>query len=205
MRLAIADPPYLGRAEMLYGTRRVANMNAGPTAGIRPLRKADAHPDAARWDDPALHRGLVARLVADYEGWAIALAPDNLADYLQWVPRPTRVAVWHDPQVMPTGRHPRRKWEPVLISVPAGRRRTADLAGRPLVGDVLTAANGTGHARSRGKSFAGGKPPPWTRWVLSMLGWDPDVDTVDDLFPGSGAVQRVIDQPPLALDFGGPS
>ena len=193
MRLAIADPPYLGRAALLYGDG-VDNMNANASARINPLRKADYHPDSAIWDDPATHRDLVADLVADYDGWAIALAPDNLRHYLQWVPERTRVAVWHDPQVMPTGSHPRRRWEPVLVSVPAGRRRINDIPG-PHVGDVLTEP----HVNGR-RSFAGSKPPTWTRWVLSMLGYQDD-DVVTDLFGGSGAVQRVIDQPALALTW----
>jgi len=40
----------------------------------------------------------------------------------------------------------------------------------------------------------GAKPRAWTRWVLDMLGYDPDVDTVDDLFGGSGAVTAEINQ-----------
>jgi hypothetical protein len=160
-------------------------------------RKADRHPAAAEWDDPDQHRDLVSRLVEEYDGWAIAMVPANLHHYLRWVPADTRIAVWHDPQVMPTGSHPRRRWEPVLLSVPAGRRRVLDIPG-PHVGDVLTAP----HVNGR-RSFAGRKPPEWTRWVLAMLGHDPAVDTVDDLFPGSGAVQRVIDQPALELGWSG--
>jgi hypothetical protein len=45
-----------------------------------------------------------------------------------------------------------------------------------------------------GRGFAGAKPRAWTRWVLDMLGYDPDEDTVDDLFHGSGAVAAEIAQ-----------
>jgi hypothetical protein len=206
--LAIADPPYLGRAALFYGDGP-GRMNGGGTLGTTDgvqspaagrLYKADHHPDAAQWDDPCTHRALVDRLIAEFDGWAIAMVPDNLRHYLAWVPPDTRIAVWHDPQVMPTGRHPRRRWEPVLVAVPPGRRRVADLTG-PAVGDVFTA----GHDAARGdlglRSFAGRKPLAWTRWVLAMLGWDAAVDTVADLFPGSGAVQRVLEQPPLALGW----
>lgn len=181
MRLAIADPPYLGRARLLYSSDDMANLNVG--GNINPLRKADAHPDAHIWDDPDTHQNLVTDLMAGYDGWAIAMAPDNLRHYLQWVPARTRIAVWHDPAVMPTGTHPRRRWEPVLIYVPEGRRRTVDVP-HP-VGDVLTIPHQTG--TPNGRSFAGRKPPQWTRWVLDMLGHR-DEDTVTDLFHGSGAV-----------------
>lgn len=46
-------------------------------------------------------------------------------------------------------------------------------------------------AKSR---FAGAKPTRWTRWVLDALGYDAEVDTVADLFPGSGYVGTEIAQ-----------
>lgn len=191
MRLAIADPPYIGKAEMFYGERAFKSFNAGGNLGHNrdgrgcEASKADVHPDAYLWDDPAQHAEMVGRLVAEYDGWAIAMLPDNLFEYLQWVPRETRIAVWHDPNAMPTGAHPRRRWEAVLVSRPVGRRRVVDVA-LP-VSDVLT----TAHA-SRG--FAGAKPRAWTQWVLAMLGYCPTHDTVDDLFAGSGAVADVLNQ-----------
>lgn len=33
----------------------------------------------------------------------------------------------------------------------------------------------------------------WTTWVLDLLGYTPGEDTVDDLFPGSGAVAHAIE------------
>jgi len=191
MRLCIADPPYLGRAEIFYGARSVDNMNANATARINPMRKADVHPDAHLWDDPEMHRALVARLCADYDGWAIAMVPDSLRHYLAWAPADCIIAVWHDPQAMPTGRHPRRRWEPVLVRRADGRKRVADVPHA--VGDVLTCNHGA-------SSFAGAKPSAWTRWVLDMLGYR-EGDTVDDLFHGSGAVAAEIAQ--TVLNFGG--
>jgi hypothetical protein len=183
VRLAIADPPYLGKSEMWYGARDMAALNVG--GGINPAKKADVHPDAAEWDDPERHREMVERLCSEYDGWAIAMIPDNLFEYLTWVPRDVRIAVWHDPQVMPNGAHPRRRWEAVLLRRPAGRRRVVDV---PLsVGDVLTCPHGK-------TDFAGRKPLAWTEWVLSMLGYCPTHDTVDDLFTGSGAVSVALSQ-----------
>ena len=183
MKLCIADPPYLGRAEMFYGATPKANMNVG--GNINVMHKADNHPDAHLWDKPETHQQMVERLVKDYDGWAIAMVPDSLAHYLAWVPRRTRIAVWHDPRVMPTGQHPRRRWEPVLVYIPDGRRRVVDVSCP--VGDVLTCPHSQG-------SFAGHKPRQWTRWVLDMLGYDPETDTVDDLFPGSGTVSNELRQ-----------
>lgn len=183
MRLCIADPPYLGKAEMFYGAKRKANMNEG--GRINPTYKADVHPEACEWDIPERHRQMVERLIAEYDGWAIAMIPSSLREYLQWVPQRTRIAVWHDPRVMPTGSHPRRRWEPVLVYVPDGRRKVTNVPNP--VGDVLTCPH-------PGGSFAGQKPRAWTRWVLDMLGYDPETDTVDDLFKGSGSVSAEIAQ-----------
>ena len=183
MKLCIADPPYLGKAELFYGERDLAQMNFG--GNINQTFKADRHPEAHLWDSPDMHRDMVARLTAEYDGWAIAMIPSSLRHYLQWVPEDVVIAVWHDPRVMPTGRHPRRRWEPVLVSRPEGRR-TVNAVPTP-VGDVLTTPHPSG-------SFAGQKPRAWTRWVLDMLGYDPETDTVDDLFHGSGAVAAEIAQ-----------
>jgi hypothetical protein len=183
MKLCIADPPYLGKARMFYGEEDMAQMNFG--GRINQMYKADRHPEAHLWDDPETHKAMVDRLRADYDGWAIAMIPSSLRHYLQWVPEDIVIAVWHDPRVMPTGRHPRRRWEPVLVHRAPGRR-TVNAVPVP-VGDVLTAP----HPQA---GFAGAKPAAWTRWVLDMLGYNPDEDTVDDLFHGSGAVAAEIAQ-----------
>jgi hypothetical protein len=191
MRLAIADPPYLGTAEMLYGARQLAAMNVGGSLGRHttdrdgPMHKADAHPDAVSWDDPVTHRAMVDDLVAGFDGWGIALRPGELFHYLRWVPDDTRIAVWHDPQTMPTGSHPRRRWEAVLVYRPPGRRRITDVPTP--VGDVLTCPH-------TATGFAGAKPLAWVEWVLAMMGYCPTHDTVDDLFHGSGAIAAALAQ-----------
>jgi hypothetical protein len=163
----------------------------GGNNGFRPLvtgarrRAGDVHPGAGDWDDPAAHREMVERLIRDYDGWAIAMNPDNLRDYLQWVPASTRVCAWLKPDAVPGGGLISTSWEPVLLS-PAR-------VGRPLAGmqvrDAISAPVNAGAAK-----FPGSKPPAWTRWVLDMLGYDPETDTVDDLFRGSGAVAAEIAQ-----------
>ena len=69
----------------------------------------------------------------------------------------------------------------MLVYVPDERR--ARTTG-PVVTDTFTAAPP--------QTFVGAKPRAWTRWVLDMLGYDPDADTVFDLFPGSGLVSAEI-------------
>jgi hypothetical protein len=147
-------------------------------------RPADYHPEAHIWDDPETHRQMVDRLCAEYDGWAIAMAHDNLRHYFQWVPNDVRVGVWVKPG-MPGGARVINRWEPVVVRIPVGRRSSTGQKFFPV--DALNA----GLPRA---GFAGAKPGAWTRWVLDMLGYDPDEDTVDDLFHGSGAGAAEIAQ-----------
>ena len=67
-RLAIADPPYLGRSRRWYG------QGHGHSGG---RSRAAAHPEADQWDDPATHRQLVTWLEASYDGWGIDGEPES--------------------------------------------------------------------------------------------------------------------------------
>lgn len=189
MKLAIADPPYLGYADMWYGSGE-GLQPSGP-GNIAPPKQADRHPDAKLWDDPAQHRDLVAKLEANYDGWAIAMAATNVRAYSAWLPSDARFAIWHDPAKMPNNQHPRRRYEVVAIWVPEGRRRINDVG--LTVGDVLSVAHNSHDG------FAGAKPRAWTEWVLAMLGHCDLHDDVEDLFAGSGAVAEVLAQRRLTL------
>lgn len=177
MRLAIADPPYLGRADRWYGTGR------GSGGG---RHRADTHPDAAAWDDPDTHRALVADLVDKYDGWALAASASSLPAILPACPPGARVMVWVVTNSVPSGSRLAGRWEPVIVQLPAGR--VAHGTGLS-VSDVLTVAAPRG-------GFAGTKPDAWTHWVLDALGYR-DGDTVDDLFHGSGAVTAATAVLPL--------
>jgi hypothetical protein len=187
MRLCIADPPYLPNRSR-PDHKRASRWYAGPNSESSwraggPDSHADSHPEASDWDEPEKHRAMVAELVANYDGWAIAMAADSLFHYLQWVPAQTRTAVWYRPNAVPGGSALICSWEPVLVFIPQIRRAHTS---RSAVRDVLQTNAVPG--------FAGAKPPAWTRWVLDMLGYNPDTDTVDDIFHGSGAVAAEIAQ-----------
>lgn len=190
MKLCIADPPYLGRATLWYAdsmsptqNRKVVTANG---SGGTP-HPADHHPDAHLWDDIKKHRDLVLRLVSEYDGWAIAMAHDNLRDYLPLIPSgvPVRIGIWTKPQTMPSGARVLNCYEPVIIYIPEGRRASKGQVVFPRDSVTISRLN---------NGFPGAKPPAWTRWVLDMLGYDPETDTVDDLFHGSGAVAAEVAQ-----------
>lgn len=182
MRLCIADPPYLGRAHKWYGDSGDAKTFHGVE---RIPAKGDVHPNASDWDDPEMHRRMVERLEEEYDGYAIAMAWNNLRHYLQWTRPDVWVGIWVKTNGVPGGSRLHNPWEPVIVRPPDTRRR---------VNGTGTAVRGVINAAAPPQTFVGAKPRAWTRWVLDMLGYDPDTDTVDDLFHGSGAVAAEIAQ-----------
>lgn len=180
MKLAIADPPYLGRAHRYYGIGGYAN---GHGEG-----RADEHPAAAEWDNPERHTRLVRQLQQDYDAWAIAMTIHSIGVYAAAVNLDSRTGyrfgAWVKPRSNPSGSRIATSWEPVLFHIPQERRRYD--SGSYVNDHLVTAAGGA--------AFMGAKPATWTRWVLDVLGYDPQTDTVDDLFPGSGSVSNEINQ-----------
>jgi hypothetical protein len=177
MKLAIADPPYLGRAVRHYGV--------GGRAYGRGKGKSDTHPEAHIWDNPETHRQMVRDLDANYDGWAIAMSVHSLSTYLEVVETESengiRVCVWHKPNAIPSGSRIINYWEPVLVKVPASRKgRTKGVITK----DIFT-------ANAPRVGFSGSKPKEWTHWVLDLMGYQ-EGDQVTDLFHGSGAVSKAL-------------
>ena len=137
------------------------------------------HPNARDWDKKGRHHLLVEQLCDEYpDGWAMSLSAPSLITILPMCPTDTLVAAWSRPNSVPF--YPVRvikSWEPVLYR---GGRSTFKKGNGDCVRDILTApfiANG----------LIGAKPRKFCRWVFGLLGATKG-DTLDDLFPGSGAV-----------------
>lgn len=186
MRLAIADPPY-PPSRGIGGIKPRASRWYGDNQRSQTDRPSDNHPDARVYDDPAAHRALLDRLCDEYDGWAIATTPDGLQTYGD-LPLGTRIMAWVKPNAQPGSHRLRSSWEPVIVLPPASR--CSNRGGVGQMSDVLVANTPGG--------FIGAKPHEWTRWVLDALGYDPEADTVDDIFRGSGAVAAAIAQGVLA-------
>jgi hypothetical protein len=164
MRFAYADPPYLG---VCY-------------------RYDHHHPDGLCWDDLATHAALVARLARDYpDGWALSLSAPSLPAILPLCPDGVRVAAW----VKPWAAFKRNvrvayTWEPVIVH--GGRASSKD--GALPTRDHLSA----GMTMRRG--LTGAKPEAFNTWVLNLLGWVPELDHLDDLYPGTAGMADVRDR-----------
>ena len=179
MKLAIADPPYLGRADRYYG-------NGGGISRGRGV--ADRHPEAIEWDKPQRHRQLVRELSDNFDAWAIAMSPHSLGVYLSEVELGSRtgyrVGAWIKPNLgVPSGSRIHTAWEPVLFYLPP-ERRTRNSG--PSVPDFVS-------ANAPNVGFVGAKPRAWTRWVLDVLGAT-EADEIVDIFPGSGSVAAELAQ-----------
>jgi hypothetical protein len=147
------------------------------------------HPDSARWDDPAEHVALMEALDCEYDGWALSCHEPSL----QHLALPAalwgaRVAVWVKPfAAYKANVRIAYTWEPVIWKRTAARRE-GDPVGRDHLAQGIMMETG----------LTGAKPPTFARWLQVLLGWQVG-DTLADLFPGTGIVGRVFDEPRLAL------
>lgn len=174
IRVCYADPPYPGQAARYH-------VEGTP----------EYHPDALRWDDPAEHVRLMARLHDEFpDGWALSTSAVALRNLLPGAPEFVRVLAWVKPFAFwKPGQWPAYCWEPVLAEVHARfPRRTSQpdqvLPDTPR--DWVAVSVG-----GNPSPFFGAKPPGFARWLFDLwsLGAHPD-DELVDMFPGSGAVTR---------------
>ena len=166
MRMAYADPPYIGRGSGYYD-----------------------HPDSRAYREPAAHVALIAKLDAEYDGWAVSCSSPSLPDLLAGAPAGIRVAAWVKPfAAYKANIRIAYAWEPVIFK--AGRDRSADGApiGRDYLAEKITLQKG----------LTGAKPVAFCRWVLDLLGYV-DGDELEDVFPGTGVMGRVAAQLQFAV------
>lgn len=167
MKFAYADPPYLGKGRKFYGD----------------------HPEAAEWDTPEAHARLIARLADEYpDGWALSCSTPSLKTLLPMCPDDVRIGAWVKPfHVLKKGVRPSYGWEPVIFR--GGRNRGHKPP--PKGGKATTPRDFVSANITMRKGLTGAKPEAFCHWILDILGWKPD-DGLDDLFPGSGVMGRVI-------------
>lgn len=195
MRLAYAGPPYPGKSGLYKG-----------------------HPDYAGEVD---HAELIARL-APYDGWALSTSAAALQAVLALCPPGVRVAAWHRGERPTRSRWPLNAWEPVIYhggraadpsrrSVAPGSERDgsarhpADPSHALQSRRIDSLVHGVSPMTTLPGRVIGAKPAAFCRWVFDLLGAAPG-DSLDDLFPGSGAVTRAwhayTRQPPPVASVG---
>lgn len=167
LRIAYADPPYIGMAKRYYG-------------------------DQPTYDGEVDHVALLS-LLETFDGWALSCSAASIPEVLfSWLQagvaggpprREPRIAVWHRRRMPHPHARVLNSWEGVVY-VPA---RSVVPGSQPIL-DVLLGVD----ARPRPTlptSVIGMKPPAFSRWMFQLLGAMPG-DDFHDLYPGSGLVTR---------------
>ncbi|MGH3235383.1 MAG: hypothetical protein ACRDOU_30215 [Streptosporangiaceae bacterium] len=159
----------------------------------RPLRLAYADPpypgnarlyrDHPDYGGEVDHVGLLERLAA-YDGWALSTSAGALPAVLALCPPGARVAAWNRGERPTRSGWPLHAWEPVIYH---GGRQLARDAGAARRADSIVC--GVAAVTTLPGRVTGAKPAAVCRWIFDLLGAMPG-DSLDDLFPGSGAVTR---------------
>lgn len=141
------------------------------------------HNEASIWDDQQTHIKLLDQLTNEYpDGWALSCNPRDLNWLLPHTPPDARVAVWTKTwhQIRPTSTQ--YAWEPVIF------RTTKKDPKRPMIRDWISGA------ATRQRGLPGAKPHYFNVWILDLLVFDRETDTLHDLFPGTNGMQLVISE-----------
>lgn len=179
MTFGYADPPYLGRCAY-YGHEH-------NDRGGRPF-------DGRCWNELSTHRLLIEWLASAYgDGFAMSASAPSLRELWPMTPSDTRVAPWVKTFcAFKRGIRPAYAWEPVLYR---------SLANPPHVPHAPPAKGGAQNTPkdfyagriTLQKGLTGAKSEEFCEWVLSLLNVRPG-DVVVDVFPGAGAMSRVLER-----------
>lgn len=146
-----------------------------------PGQAAKHYKDQPDYDGEVDHRRLISKLTSEYDGWVLHTGSTTLQYALSMCGDidGLRIGAWVKPFAAFKRNIPvAYAWEPILF-VPA-RKQQVHRAVRPLrdyVSEGITMKKG----------LTGVKPENVCWHVFEWMGADPD-DSLDDLYPGSGAV-----------------
>jgi hypothetical protein len=168
MKLAYADPPYLGQAKRHYSK---------DPSGIK-AEEVD-------------HEKLIHKLLKEYDGWALSASSPSIhkIDLIIHGKREgedlnpeVRMAAWVKPWCSwkPTHRV-QYAWEPVFFKPVRIKGSKQIPSVRDFVSANITMKKGT----------HGAKPDGFNDWIIDLIGWQPG-DTLDDLYPGSGSMGEAL-------------
>lgn len=160
MKVAYADPPYVGQSRKHYGGAEVN------------------------------HRLLIAHLCDEFpDGWALSASSPSLEELLHLCreivgPNGVRVSPWVKPfHVFKQGVRPAYAWEPVIWR--GGRNTNPSIP--PKGGTATTPKDWVAANITLRRGLPGAKPMNFCFWLFDLLNLQRG-DEFFDVFPGSGAV-----------------
>ena len=163
MLFAYADPPYIGQAKRHYEGFEVD------------------------------HGALIDYLQSDFpDGWALSCSSPSLRLILPECPTDIRIASWVKPFcAFKRGVRPAYAWEPIIYR--GGRNPSNGHPHKPPEkgGKQTTPKDFHSAPIMLQTGLVGAKPESFCRWVLELLNVQIG-DFVVDLYPGTGAMTRVI-------------
>lgn len=165
MKIAYADPPYLGCCG-LYG---------------------HPHRDGC-WNEPETHRRLIERLSDEFpDGWALSASSVSLPVLLPSCRPVIRIGAWAKSFcAFKKGVRPCYAWEPVIFKGGRNMHHPPPLKG----GKQTTPKDFIVAPITLRKGLTGAKPEIVCAWILDLLNVRAG-DEVVDLFPGTGVMGRV--------------
>ena len=166
MKLAYADPPYIGQAKRHY---------SHDPSGI-PAEEVD-------------YEELIRTLLTEYDGWALSASSPSIPEicrilerYKDWADTKYRIGAWTKTfcSWKPTHRV-QYTWEPIFFIPVRDKGSRSVPSVRDYVSCRITTKKGT----------HGAKPPEFNDWILKILGYRKG-DGLADLYPGSGSMAEAI-------------
>lgn len=141
------------------------------------------HPDFGGEVDHAQ----LLRDLADYDGWCLHTASTTLIEVVRGYDGPlddVRVMAWVKPFAsFKKNVSTAYAWEPVLVKPARARPFDGYSTIRDWIAEPITLKRG----------LTGAKPDAVCRWLFEVMGAEPH-DTLEDLFPGTGAVGAAWDR-----------
>ena len=123
MKVAYADPPYIGQARKHYGMPEVD------------------------------HADLINRLEQEYDAWALSCSSPSLGELLSMCKKPVRIMAWVKPfAVFKPNVNPAYAWEPAIVHIGRKRTRKQPTA-RDWVSCNITLKKGLVGAKPEGFCF----------------------------------------------------
>ena len=126
------------------------------------------------------HAALIARL-EEYDGWALSMSAtmESFKMIVPAAPDDGRIGAWAKPFAsFKPGVDPAYTWEPVVFKTQRKWSRDQDTVKDHIIEPITMQ-----------KGLVGAKPVAFCYWLFDLLGMKPG-DTFDDLYPGTGIVQR---------------